>query len=167
MRENRWVRTALCGRSERDGKGKSLSEWAIWAVVTAAAKGIGLESFGAHDLRWSCAKLCRAAGRDLEQIKFLLGHSSIRTTERYLGSEQDIAVAVNDSLRLWSHISTNCTPDRLALVSDGIFYRLYGHALWLCLPFSAGEFTSANKLCKRLIVGFRRNLPRRAFPFSR
>ncbi|MGI4758815.1 MAG: hypothetical protein ACRYGF_18445 [Janthinobacterium lividum] len=33
-------------------------------------------------------------------IKFLLGHSSIQTTERYLGSEQDIAVAVNDSLGL-------------------------------------------------------------------
>ena len=35
----------------------------------------------------------------MEQIKFLLGHSSIQTTERYLGSEQEIAVAVNDNLR--------------------------------------------------------------------
>jgi len=33
-------------------------------------------------------------------FKFLLGHSSIQTTERYLGSEQEIAVAVNDSLGL-------------------------------------------------------------------
>jgi hypothetical protein len=36
----------------------------------------------------------------LEQIKFLLGHSSIQTTERYLGSDQVIAVAVNDNLGL-------------------------------------------------------------------
>jgi hypothetical protein len=31
---------------------------------------------------------------------FLLGHSSIQTTERYLGSEQDIEIAVNDNLGL-------------------------------------------------------------------
>ncbi len=80
--------------------GESLSDWAIWAVATEAAKEIGIENFGAHDLRRTCAKLCRKAGGDLEQIKFLLGQSSIRTTEHYLGSEQDIAVAVNDSLGL-------------------------------------------------------------------
>jgi integrase len=31
-------------------------------------------------LRRTCAKLCRNNGGDLEQIKFLLGHSSIPTT---------------------------------------------------------------------------------------
>jgi len=67
-------------------------------VVEQSAKQIGIEHFGAHDLRRTCAKLCRRSGGDLEQIKFLLGHSSIQTTERYLGSEQEIAVAVNDSL---------------------------------------------------------------------
>ena len=46
------------------------------------------------------SKLCRKAGGDLEQIKFLLGHPYIQTTERYLGSEQDLAVAVNDNLGL-------------------------------------------------------------------
>jgi integrase len=78
--------------------GKSLSDWAVWSVVEQSAKQIGIERFGAHDLRRTCAKLCRKAGGDLEQIKFLLGHSSIQTTERYLGSEQEIAVAVNDGL---------------------------------------------------------------------
>ena len=81
-------------------KGMGLSDWAIWSVVEQSAKQIGIERFGAHDLRRTCAKLCRKAGGDLEQIKFLLGHSSIQTTERYLGSEQEIAVAVNDNLGL-------------------------------------------------------------------
>ena len=40
------------------------------------------------------------AGGDLEQIKFLLGHASIQTTERYLGAEQDFVSAVNDNLGL-------------------------------------------------------------------
>ncbi|MFL6303216.1 MAG: tyrosine-type recombinase/integrase [Candidatus Sulfotelmatobacter sp.] len=80
--------------------GDELGDWAIWSVVEQSANEIGIEHFGAHDLRRTCAKLCRKNGGDLEQIKFLLGHSSIQTTERYLGSEQDIAVAVNDNLGL-------------------------------------------------------------------
>jgi integrase len=80
--------------------GESLGDWAVWSVVEQSAKQLGIEGFGAHDLRRTCAKLCRKSGGDLEQIKFLLGHSSIQTTERYLGSEQEIAVAVNDNLGL-------------------------------------------------------------------
>jgi integrase len=79
---------------------ETLSDWAVWSVVEQSSKQIGVEHFGAHDLRRTCAKLCRKSGGDLEQIKFLLGHSSIQTTERYLGSEQDIEIAVNDNLGL-------------------------------------------------------------------
>jgi integrase len=77
----------------------ALGDRSIWSVVERSAKEIGIKNFGAHDLRRTCAKLCRKSGGDLEQIKFLLGHSSIQTTERYLGAEQEIAVAVNDT---WS-----------------------------------------------------------------
>ena len=80
--------------------GNELGYWAIWSVVEQLSKQIGMEHFGAHDLRRTCAKLCRKNGGDLEQIKFLLGHFSIQTTERYLDSEQEIAVAVNDNLGL-------------------------------------------------------------------
>lgn len=105
---NAWMAAAkiedgrLLRRVSKSGKvqGDGLSDWAVWSVVEQAAKQIGIERFGAHDLRRTCAKLCRKAGGDLEQIKFLLGHASIQTTERYLGSEQDIAVAVNDSIGL-------------------------------------------------------------------
>ena len=81
-------------------RGEQLSDWAVWSVVEASATELGIEHFGAHDLRRTCAKLCRKNGGDLEQIKFLLGHASIQTTERYLGSEQELAVAVNDNLGL-------------------------------------------------------------------
>ena len=102
---NAWMTAAgiedgrLLRSISKGGKiGETLSDWAVWSVVEQSAKEIGIERFGAHDLRRTCAKLCRKAGGDLEQIKFLLGHSSIQTTERYLGSEQEIAVAVNDNL---------------------------------------------------------------------
>jgi integrase len=85
----------------KGGKVKeSMSGWAVWSVVEQSAKEIGIERFGAHDLRRTCAKLCRKNGGNIEQIKFLLGHSSIQTTERYLGSEQEIEIAVNDNLGL-------------------------------------------------------------------
>ena len=39
-----------------------------------------------------------ADGGEPEQIQFLLGHVSLQTTERYLGSTQRIASAVNDRI---------------------------------------------------------------------
>src|SRR6202048_3411994 len=104
---NAWMTAAgiedgrLLRSISKGGKvGDSLSDWAVWSVVEQSSKQIGIEHFGAHDLRRTCAKLCRKSGGDLEQIKFLLGHSSIQTTERYLGSEQDIEIAGNDTMGL-------------------------------------------------------------------
>jgi integrase len=50
--------------------------------------------------RRSCAKMCRAAGGELEQIQLLLGHASVQTTERYLGTKQDLVHAPNDGIKL-------------------------------------------------------------------
>jgi integrase len=68
------------------------------AVVKKFAAKIGVRKLAPHDLRRSCARLCRAAGGELEQIQFLLGHVSVQTTERYLGCTQWIASAVNDRI---------------------------------------------------------------------
>jgi integrase len=47
-----------------------------------------------------CATL---AGGELEQIQFLLGHSSAQTTERHLGCKQKRRHAVNDDLIFSDH----------------------------------------------------------------
>jgi len=40
------------------------------------------------------------AGGELEQIQLLLGHASVQTTERYLGTKQDLVNAPNDGIKL-------------------------------------------------------------------
>jgi len=87
-------------KSGRVLPGKGLGVWAIWDVVVTSARAIGIEGFGPHDARRSCAKLCRKRGGKLEQIQFMLGHESIETTAVYTACEQEIAVAVNDGLGL-------------------------------------------------------------------
>ena len=66
---NAWMAAAgieegpLLRRIAKGGKvGSSLSDWAVWSVVEQSAKQIGIERFGAHDLRRTCAKLCRKSG---------------------------------------------------------------------------------------------------------
>jgi len=72
----------------------------IWHIVKAAAQRAGILNLAPHDLRRTCARLCHLAGGELEQIQFLLGHVSVQTTERYLGSKQKLHHAVNDQLGL-------------------------------------------------------------------
>ena len=71
---------------------------AAWHIVKQSAKKAGIGNIAPHDLRRTCARLCQTAGGELEQIQFLLGHVSIQTTERYLGSKQRINGAVNDRI---------------------------------------------------------------------
>ena len=84
----------------RAGKtwGDHITERTVWHLVKQYARRLGMPKLAPHDLRRSCAKLCHAAGGELEQIQFLLGHVSVQTTERYLGCKQRISGAVNDRI---------------------------------------------------------------------
>ena len=82
------------GRAWSEG----VTEKGVWHVVKEFAAKIGVTKVAPHDPSRSCARLCRAAGGELEQIQFLLGHVSIQTTERYLGCTQRISSAVNDRI---------------------------------------------------------------------
>ena len=103
---DQWIQAAnitsgkLFRRVHKMGKawGERLTEKAVWHVVREYATKAGIDKLARHDLRRTCARLCYAAGGELEQIQFLLGHVSIQTAERYLGCKQRIQGAVNDKI---------------------------------------------------------------------
>src|SRR5262249_52770821 len=78
----------------------ALSEKVVWQLLQGYAVAASVPGIAPHDLRRTCAKLCRAAGGELEQIQLLLGHASVQTTERYLGTKQDLVHAPNDGIKL-------------------------------------------------------------------
>jgi site-specific recombinase XerD len=81
-------------------QGAGLSEKVVWQLRQGYAAAAGVAGIAPHDLRRSCAKMCRAAGGELDQIQLLLGHASVQTTERYLGTKQDLVHAPNDGIKL-------------------------------------------------------------------
>ncbi|MDQ2841929.1 MAG: tyrosine-type recombinase/integrase [Acidobacteriota bacterium] len=103
---DRWLLAAVISGGRlfrcvcRAGKwwGQGITEKVVWHVVKDYSRTVGLSNVAPHDLRRSCAKFCHAAGGELEQIQFLLGHVSVQTTERYLGCKQRIRGAVNDKI---------------------------------------------------------------------
>jgi len=91
---------ALFRAIHRTGRvwGTGMTPKVLWEIVREAASRAGIEKLAPHDLRRTCARLCRLAGGELDQIQFLLGHVSIQTTERYLGCKQKLRCAVNDRI---------------------------------------------------------------------
>ncbi len=111
-----WVKTALDGWLEASGLSSGrlfrpirkngqlwstkISPNVVWHAVKRCSLRVGIIGLAPHDLRRSCARLCHEAGGELEQIQFLLGHSSVQTTERYSGCKQKIGKAVNDRIEI-------------------------------------------------------------------
>jgi integrase len=75
--------------------GERITENVIWYAVKDCARRSGINNLAPRDLRRTCARLCHSAGGELKQIQFLLGHSSVLTTERYVGCKQKLSRAVN------------------------------------------------------------------------
>lgn len=83
------------GNVQADG----MTSQAIRDVVAEYSKAVGL-TVAPHDLRRSFAKLAHKGGAPIDQIQLSLGHSSIQTTERYLGVDQNLHSAPCDVLGL-------------------------------------------------------------------
>jgi integrase len=79
-------------------QGAGVTANVVWYAVKRCAGQAGINNLAPHDLRRTCARLCHGCGGELEQIQFLLGHASVQTTERYIGSKQKLQDAVNDRL---------------------------------------------------------------------
>lgn len=75
----------------------AMNAQAIWDVVQQYAP---VERLAPHDLRRTFAKLADAGGAPLVQIQKTLGHASVQTTERYIGSDLDLKNAPSDCIRL-------------------------------------------------------------------
>jgi site-specific recombinase XerD len=71
----------------------------IFDVVKIYAQEIGVD-VRPHDLRRTFAKLAHKGAAPIEQIQLSLGHSSVQTTERYIGVQQDLTSAPCDALGL-------------------------------------------------------------------
>jgi site-specific recombinase XerD len=80
--------------------GDSMTAQSIFEAVKKYAVQIGVKEIAPHDLRRTFAKLAHKGHAALEQIQLSLGHSSIQTTERYLGVRQDLTDAPCDRLGL-------------------------------------------------------------------
>ena len=72
----------------------------VWYAVKRCAHQAGIANLAPHDLRRTCARLCHESSGELEQLRFLLGHASVQTTERYIGSKQKLQDAVNDRFEI-------------------------------------------------------------------
>jgi site-specific recombinase XerD len=74
---------------------EQLTPHAIYKIVQSY-----LPDVAPHDLRRTFAQLARKAGAGIEQIQLSLGHESVKTTEKYLGTRQDLQNAPSDFIKL-------------------------------------------------------------------
>src|SRR5205823_10368452 len=72
--------------------GSGMTPKVLWQVVREAASRVGIEKLAPQDLRRTCARLCRVAGGELDQIQFLLGHVSIQTHRALPGVQAEVAL---------------------------------------------------------------------------
>lgn len=82
-------------KGDRVIKGDKLSEQSIYVVVSKHLPGIA-----PHDLRRTFAQLARKGNAPIEQISLVMGHSSVATTERYLGTRLNLQESPSDAIRV-------------------------------------------------------------------
>ncbi len=81
--------------------GERLSEKVVWQLLRPSCRRLPACPASRRTICGAPLRSCAGppAG-ELEQIQLLLGHASVQTTERYLGTKQDLVHAPNDGIKL-------------------------------------------------------------------
>ena len=92
------VQGAVFRSISRHGKlgGRQMSEESVKLILSHYTNLCGHYNFRPHDARRTCARLCRSGNAAIEDVQELLGHSSIQTTERYLGKTEGFKRAITN-----------------------------------------------------------------------
>ena len=90
--ESPWV---FCRKSGA----RNLTIQSSWAAIL---ESVGLEDFHFHDLRHTCGSWLVQSGVALADVKEVLGHSTIRMTERYAHNAPENSRAAVERLTAWS-----------------------------------------------------------------
>ena len=81
----------------RDQIGDSLSTAAVFKIVRGRGALIGRPELAPHDLRRTFANIAlRDHQFPLTELRHLLGHESVKTTEAYLNPDVDLNVTASD-----------------------------------------------------------------------
>jgi integrase len=72
----------------------------IFCAWNTARKSAGLSDVRVHDLRHSFASLLINSGRTLYEVQHILGHTQVKTTQRYAHLSQDTLLAAANAATL-------------------------------------------------------------------
>jgi site-specific recombinase XerD len=99
----------------------------VMVAVTKYGAQIGIPALAPHDLRRTFAKLANRGGSALQQIQLSLGHASIVTTERYLGTSQDLTDAPADHLGIrLAAVAVQALPTSLTAIQEEVVGAMVG-----------------------------------------
>ncbi len=69
-------------------------------IIRAYGKKIKMPELAPHDLRRTYAQLAHKGGLSIEETGYLLGHSSVTTTQRYLDLKLNTHISGSDFVPL-------------------------------------------------------------------
>jgi len=72
----------------------------FWQMLQQYAETVGVPGIAPHDLRRTCPNYAERRAASLSRSNLLLGHASVQTTERYLGTKLYLVHAPNDAIKL-------------------------------------------------------------------